>query len=96
MSIKYTIIIFGTFLITTSTFIYLMILGDIEEFINQLKWILRFITPLIIIPLIFISIRKDYKDKLSCQRPSKLLIGRRKMYIPSGYVGRRNVHSVGL
>jgi len=57
MSIKYTIIIFGTFLITTSTFIYLMILGDIEEFINQLKTILRFITPLIIIPLIFISIR---------------------------------------
>ncbi len=57
MSIKHAIIICGTFLITTSTFIYLMILGDIEEFINQLKWILRFITPLIIIPLIFISIR---------------------------------------
>ena len=57
MSIKHAIIIFGIFLITTSTFIYLMILGDIEEFINQLKWILRFITPLIIIPLIFISIR---------------------------------------
>ena len=57
MSIKHAIIICGTFLITTSTFIYLMILGDIEEFINQLKRILRFITPLIIIPLIFISIR---------------------------------------
>ena len=35
MSIKHAIIIFGSFLITTSTFIYLMILGDIEEFISE-------------------------------------------------------------
>jgi len=58
MKTRYAIIIFGFFFITTSIFIYLMISGNIEEFITQLKWFLRVTTPLFIITLFYLSTRK--------------------------------------
>ena len=57
MNTKYVAIIFTSFLLTTSIFIYLMISGNIEEFITQLKWFLRATTPLFIITLFYISAR---------------------------------------
>tara|TARA_B100001250_G_C19797950_1_gene789674 strand:+ start:256 stop:435 length:180 start_codon:yes stop_codon:yes gene_type:complete len=55
MNTKYTLIIFGSFIILSIASIYLMISGDWDNFINQLKWFLRITTPIFIISLFYLG-----------------------------------------
>ncbi len=59
MNNKYILIIFGSFVILSIISIYLMISGNWDNFINQLKWFLRITTPIIIIYLFYLGIQKQ-------------------------------------
>ncbi|MBI65112.1 MAG: hypothetical protein CMG64_02305 [Candidatus Marinimicrobia bacterium] len=63
MNTKYTLIIFGSFLILSILFLYLMITDNWNYFVFQLKWIMRIVTPLLIIYL-FYSEKNRNKKKL--------------------------------
>ena len=58
MNTKYFAIIFGSFFIINSVFIYIYILGDWNFFIDKMKWFMRYTAPFLIIYL-FILGTKD-------------------------------------
>ena len=62
MYTKYILIIFSSFLIVTSLFIYLMFSGDLDKFLLQLKWFMRITFPLFVVFLFYLGTR-DKKDK---------------------------------
>ena len=57
MYIKYTLITFSLFLIVTALFIYLMISGDLDTFLVQLKWFMRITFPLFVTFLFYLGIK---------------------------------------
>ena len=58
MYTKYALITFGSFFIVTTLFIYLMILGDLDSFLIQLKWFMRITFPLFVIFLFYLGMKK--------------------------------------
>jgi len=58
MYTKYALITFSSFFIVTTLFIYLMILGDLDSFLIQLKWFMRITFPLFVIFLFYLGIKK--------------------------------------
>ena len=60
--VKYTIIIFGVFLFMSILFMYLMLSGNWNDFIFQLKWFLRITTPVFIIYLFYLGNKKRKND----------------------------------
>lgn len=58
MSTKYIAIIFGLFSFMSALFMYLMLSGNWNEFIFQLKWFLRITTPIFIIYLFYLGNKK--------------------------------------
>ena len=60
--VKYTIIIFGVFLFMSILFMYLMLSGNWNDFIFQLKWFLRITTPVFIIYLFYLGNEKIKND----------------------------------
>ena len=58
MSTKYTAIIFGLFSFMSILFMYLMLSGNWNEFIFQLKWFLRITTPIFIVYLFYLGNKK--------------------------------------
>ena len=63
MNTKYTLIIFGSFLVISILSLYLMIIGNWDYFINQLKWFMRIVTPIFIIYLFYSEKRNKDKNK---------------------------------
>ena len=59
--VKYTIMIFGVFLFMSILFMYLMLSGNWNDFIFQLKWFLRITTPVFIIYLFYLGNKKIKK-----------------------------------
>ena len=60
--VKYTIMIFGVFLFMSILFMYLMLSGNWNDFIFQLKWFLRITTPVFIIYLFYLGNKKIKND----------------------------------
>ena len=60
--VKYPIIIFGVFLFMSILFMYLMLSGNWNDFIFQLKWFLRITTPVFIIYLFYLGNKKIKND----------------------------------
>jgi hypothetical protein len=58
MYTKYILITFSSFFIVTTLFIYLMILGDLDSFLIQLKWFMRITFPLFVIFLFYLGMKK--------------------------------------
>ena len=58
MNDKYVLVIFGFLFLTNIFSMYLMLSGNWNYFIIQLKWFLRITTPLIIIYLFYLGNRK--------------------------------------
>jgi len=58
MYTKYVLITFSSFFIVTTLFIYLMILGDLDSFLIQLKWFMRITFPLFVIFLFYLGMKK--------------------------------------
>ena len=63
MKTKYTIIIFGSFIITTSLFMYMIISGNWLDFLTQMKWFMRIAAPFLIIFLFYLGV-KDANKKI--------------------------------
>ena len=61
MYTKYILIIFSSFLIVTSLFIYLMFSGDLDKFLLQLKWFMRITFPLFVIFLFYLGMKNESK-----------------------------------
>jgi len=57
MNSKYTLIIFGAFLIVSILFMYMMFSGNWNGFLSQLKWFMRITTPFFIIFVFYLGIR---------------------------------------
>ena len=55
---KLTIYIFSSFFVVTTLFIYLMLSGDLDKFLLQLKWFMRITFPLFVIFLFYLGIKK--------------------------------------
>ena len=60
--VKYPIMIFGVFLFMSILFMYLMLSGNWNDFIFQLKWFLRITTPVFIIYLFYLGNKKRKND----------------------------------
>lgn len=60
---KYVLVIFGFLFFTSILFMYLMLSGNWNYFIIQLKWFLRITTPLIIIYLFYLGNRKVSENR---------------------------------
>ena len=60
--VKYPIMIFGVFLFMSILFMYLMLSGNWNDFIFQLKWFLRITTPFFIIYLFYLGNKKRKND----------------------------------
>ena len=60
--VKYPIMIFGVFLFMSILFMYLMLSGNWNDFIFQLKWFLRITTPIFIIYLFYLGNKKIKND----------------------------------
>ena len=60
---KYVLVIFGFLFFTSILFMYLMLSGNWNYFIIQLKWFLRITTPLIIMYLFYLGNRKVSEKK---------------------------------
>ena len=58
MNIKYSLIIFGSFFVVSTLFIYLMISDNWSYFIVQFKWFMRIATPFFIIYLFYLGNKK--------------------------------------
>ena len=58
MYTKYVLITFSSFFIVTTLFVYLMILGDLDSFLVQLKWFMRITFPLFVIFLFYLGMKK--------------------------------------
>jgi hypothetical protein len=58
MYTKYALITFSSFFIVTTLFVYLMILGDLDSFLVQLKWFMRITFPLFVIFLFYLGMKK--------------------------------------
>ena len=58
MYTKYILITFSSFFIVTTLFIYLMISGDLDSFLIQLKWFMRITFPLFVIFLFYLGMKK--------------------------------------
>ena len=61
MYTKYALITFSSFFIVTTLFIYLMILGDLDNFLIQLKWFMRVTFPLFVIFLFYLGMKNENK-----------------------------------
>ena len=55
MKTQYILIIFGSFIIVSISFIYTMIIGSWFDFFTQLKWFMRVITPFFIIYIFYLG-----------------------------------------
>jgi len=55
MSTKYTLITFGSFFLLSILFMYLMLSGNWDHFIEQLKWFMRITVPFFIIYLFYLG-----------------------------------------
>ena len=55
MKTKYALIIFGSFFVVSTLFMYLMISDGLDQFLIQLKWFLRITTPLFIIYIFYLG-----------------------------------------
>jgi len=63
MKTKYIIIIFGSFTITTTVFIYMMFSGNWLDFLSQIKWFMRITAPFLIIYLFYLGVKDSNKKK---------------------------------
>jgi len=59
MNTRYTLIIFGSFFVLSTLFMYLMISGNWVHFITQFKWFMRITTPFFIICLFYLGSRDN-------------------------------------
>ena len=58
MYTKYILITFSSFFVVTTLFIYLMLSGDLDKFLLQLKWFMRITFPLFVIFLFDLGMKK--------------------------------------
>ncbi len=58
MNTKYALIIFSSFFVVTTLFIYLMLSGELDKFLLQLKWFMRITFPLFVIFLFYLGMKK--------------------------------------
>ena len=58
MYTKYALITFSSFFIVTTLFVYLMLSGDLDSFLIQLKWFMRITFPLFVIFLFYLGMKK--------------------------------------
>ncbi|MAZ61385.1 MAG: hypothetical protein CMG50_04325 [Candidatus Marinimicrobia bacterium] len=61
MNIKIILITIVSFILVTSLFMYLMITNNIEIFITQFKWFMRAASPFVMIYLIYIGSKNEWK-----------------------------------
>ena len=62
MNDKYVLVIFGFLFLSSILFMYLMLSGNWNDFIFQLKWFLRITTPVFIIYLFYLGNEKIKND----------------------------------